>query len=179
MNGIGVGLEQRHELFRFLRLERTELFEPRAASVVALVDASGDGVAHCLENRPRIPDQAERHVAILADRAVVHIDLYDGGVSAQALAIAHAEIERCADDHDDVGFVESVSAGAMEVVWISRRQQTAAGSVEVGRDVELSHEIDGGLVAAAAPHLCAQQDGRSLRSNQQIGQLFDVVRVAD
>ena len=124
-------------------------------------------------------DQAERDVPVLADRAVVLIDLHHGGVPAEAPAVAHAEVERRADDHDHVGLVEGHAAGAVEMVRVAGRQQSAARAVEVGRDVELAHQLDRLLVAAAVPHLRAEQDAGPLGIDQEVGQLLDVGGIAD
>ena len=84
------------------------------------------GLQHRAQDRARIADQPEVDVAILADRAVVHVDLHQLQILADALAVAHAEIERRADDHQHVGLGEGLRAGAVEMMRIARRQQTAA-----------------------------------------------------
>ena len=55
------------------------------------------------EDAPGVADDAEVDVAVLADRAVVQVDLDDRRVGGEALAVAHAEVERRADDDDQVG----------------------------------------------------------------------------
>jgi hypothetical protein len=90
---------------------------PRLA--LALVDPGRSRIEHRCENRPRIPDQAERDVAILADRAVVHVDLHQRR-HADPLAIAHAEVERRADDDDDIRLGEGERARPVEMMGGAR-----------------------------------------------------------
>ena len=67
----------------------------------------------------------------------------------EALAVAHAEVERRADDQDHVGVVERVAARQVEVVRVARRQRAAGGAVHERRDVELADELDRRLVSRA------------------------------
>ena len=171
--------EHGHQLVGRLGLGRAQLLEPGLAPLRAVVGAARGGVVHGLQDRPRIADQSQRDVAVLADRAVVHVDLHHRGLGAQALAIAHAEVEGGADNDDHVGLVEGVTPGAVEVMGIARRQQAAARAVEIGRQVEPAHQRDRRLVAARHPHLGPEQDARPLRRDQEIGQFLHVRRVAD
>ena len=115
-------------------------FSPLARPLAALATSA--------EDRARVADEAERDVAVLADRPVVHVDLDDCGLARQALAVAHPEVERRADDEDHVGVVERVAAREVEVVRVARRERAARGAVHVRGDVQLADELDRLLVAA-------------------------------
>ena len=97
-----------------------------------------------------VADDPEVDVAVLADGAVVEVDLHDGRVRRQPLAVAHAEVEGRADDDDDVGVGEGVPAGQLEVVRVAGRQGAAARAVHVGGHVERAYEVDRRLGAAAS-----------------------------
>ena len=128
------------------------------------------GLGDCGEDRAGVADEAERDVAVLADRPVVHVDLDDLGLARQALAVAHPEVERRADDQDHVGVVERVAAGEVEVVRVARRERAAGGAVHVRRDVQLADELDRLLVAARRPDLAAEQHARALGVDEDVGQ---------
>ncbi len=179
MDRARVRLEQRHQLLGLLRLQRAQLLEPLATALVTLVDAPGGGIGDGLENGAGVADETEGHVAVLADGAVVQVDLHDGRVRAQALAVAHAEVEGRADDDDDIGLVEGVASRAVEVVRVARGQYAAARTVEVGRDVQHAHQFHGRLVPAAAPHLGPQENGGTLGRHQDVRQALDVGGIAD
>src|SRR4051812_48803573 len=149
-----------------------------ALALLALAAALG-GLGDLAEDRARVADEAERDVAVLADRLVGHVDLDDRGLAREALAVAHPEVERRADDQDHVGVVERVAAGEVEVVRVARRKGAAGGAVHVRRDVELADELDRLLVAARGPHLGAEEHARALGVDQDLGELVDVVGVAD
>src|SRR5205085_4664463 len=102
-----------------------ERLEP-ALALLALAAALG-GLGDLAEDRARVADEAERDVAVLADRLVGHVDLDDRGLAREALAVAHPEVERRADDQDHVGVVERVAAGEVEVVRVARRKRAARG----------------------------------------------------
>src|SRR5580692_7434973 len=85
-------------------------------------------------------DQAKIDVAILANRAVVHVDLHQLQFLADALTVAHAEIERRADDDQDIGAGESLSARSIEVMRIAGRQQSSARAVEISRNIQAAQQ---------------------------------------
>ena len=174
-----VGAEEGHQLLGLLDLEGPELLEPRLATVAARPAARGRGVRHRAENRARVAHQPQGHVAVLADRAVVEVDLDHRRVVPEPLAVAHAEVEGGADDHDDVRLLEGVAARAVEVVRVPRGEEAAPGPVEVRRNVELADEAQRLLVPARGPHLGPEEDRRPLALDEEVGEALDVRRVAD
>ena len=94
--------------------------------------------------RPRMaPDRrrARGDVAILADGAVVQVDLHQRR-HVDALAIAHAEVERRADDDDDIGLGEGV-ASACGRNGADRPAAAGRGcAVEVAGNVEAAQQRD-------------------------------------
>ena len=174
-----VGAEQGHQLLGLLDLEGPELLQPRLAPVAARPAARGRGVRRRAEDRARIADQAQGHVAVLADRPVVEVDLDHRRVAPQPLAVAHAEVEGGADDDDDVRLLERIAARSVEVVRVSGREEASPRAVEVGGDVERTHETEGFLVPARGPHLGPEQDGGALALDEEVGEPVDVGRVAD
>src|SRR4051812_1222046 len=102
-----------HEARQALLLQALLLGAQRLEPALALLAlaAALRGLGDLAEDRARVADQAERDVAVLADRAVVHVDLDDLGLAREALAVAHPEVERRADDQDHVRVVERVAAG--------------------------------------------------------------------
>ena len=179
MNGAGLRAEQWHEFLGLRLLYPAKLIEPRLAAFRAVVAHGRRGVEYRAENRAGISDESQGDIAILAHRAVVHVDMNDGRIGAQTLAVAHAEIERCADDDDDIGLLERIAPRAVEVVRVARRQQAAGGAVHVARDIQAAQQRDGFLVSPAGPDLCAEQDGRPFGLHEQIREPLDVGRVAD
>ena len=179
MDGAGVGKEKRHELGRPLALQPAKMREPGRAAFGAVVRALPHRRMHRLHDRPRVAYQAQADVAVLGHRAVIHVDVDHGSVGAQPPAVAHAEVEGRAHDDDDVGLVEGVGAGAVEIVGIAGRQHATGGPVHVTGHVECLEQRRRGLVAAAGPHLGAQQHRRPLGPHQQLGQLLHVRGVAD
>src|SRR5207244_7394714 len=114
-----------------------ELPQPRVPrlALVAL-EAPRGPLQHGAEDRARMSDQPEIDVAVLADRAVVHVDLHELELRADAPPVAHAKVEGRAHDDDDVGVGKGIAAGPIEVVRIARREKPAAAAIEVARDVE-------------------------------------------
>src|SRR3954451_13571317 len=133
----GVLHEPRQALILQALLLGAERLEP-ALALLALAAALGR-LGHLAEDRTGVADEAQRDVAVLADGAVVHVDLDDLRLARQALAVAHPEVERRADDEDHVGVVERVTARQVEVVRVAGGQRAAGGAVHVRGDVELAH----------------------------------------
>lgn len=126
-----------------------------------------------LQDHPRIADDPEIDVPVLADGAVVEVDLHDGGVGGEPLAVAHPEVERRTHDHDQIGVGEGVPPRQLEVVRIAGRQRAAPGPVHVGRDIERPYELDGVVRRPGRPYLTAQQDRRLLGMHKEIGEFLD------
>src|SRR3954468_1975194 len=112
--------EPRQALLLQALLLGAERLEP-ALALLALA-AALRGLGDLAEDRARVADEAEGDVAVLADGLVGHVDLDDRRLARQALAVAHPEVERGADDQDHVGVVERVAAGQVEVVRVARRK---------------------------------------------------------
>ena len=74
---------------------------------------------------------------------------------------------------------EGLGARAIEMMRIARRQQTAAGAVEIARNVEAAQQRDRLLVAARGPYLLTVENRGPLGVDQNVGQLLDVARIAD
>ena len=146
---------------------------------LVLLDAPRGRLQHRAQDRARVADQTQIDVAVLADRAVVHVDLHQLQLLADALAVAHAEVEGRSDDHQHIGIGERLAARAIEVMRVARRQKPAAGAVEIPGDVEAPQQRDRFLVAARGPHLLAVQDRRPLGVDQDVGELLDVARIAE
>src|SRR5450631_1116920 len=137
MNGHAVGFEQRHQLFRGDGLGVAQRLQPLLPSLpLVALDATRSSLQYRSQDGAGVADQSQTDVAILADRSIVHVDLHQLQILADALAVAHAEIERRPHDHDDVRICKRLSAGAIEVMRISGRQQTTAGAVEVTGNIQ-------------------------------------------
>ena len=160
MDGNRVGGEHGHQLFRASLFLGAKFLHPCLSPAGAPVDAAGGGIGDGLEDGPHVADQTQRDVPVLAHGAVIHVDLDDGRVGAQALAVPHAEVERRAHDDDHVGLVEGQAPGAVEVMGVAGRQGAAAGPVHVGGNVEGAHEVARRVGAGAGPDLGAQQHAR-------------------
>ena len=132
-----VGLEQRHELFTGSRFGVSQFLHPLPAGLaLVLFEAAGGGLQDCAQNGPGVADQPQIDIPVLADGAVVHVDLHERELRADAASVAHAEVERRAHDDNDIGVGERVAASPIEVMRIARRQQPAAATVEITGDVE-------------------------------------------
>src|SRR5215475_10200457 len=121
MDGPGIGCEPRPTVVVKAVFFGAQFLQPGLACVDPSVQASADGLLDRRQDRPHIADKAQGDVAVLAYRAVIHVDLYDGGILAQPSAIAQAEVERSADNDDDIRLVEGVAARELEMVGIARR----------------------------------------------------------
>ena len=156
MDRLRVGFEPCHAVALQPIFFSAQLFHPGFALVSAVTDAAADSLGHGAQDRPDIPDQPQGDVAILADGAVIHVDLYHRGVLAQSPAIAHAEVERGADDDDHIGLVESIAASLLKMMRVARRQRAAAGAVHKGRNIQVLNESQGRIRAPASPDLRPQ-----------------------
>src|SRR4030088_1524739 len=114
-------------------------------------------MGHRREDHTDVTDEAEIDVPVLADSAVVHIDLHHGRVFRQPPAVAHPEVERRADDYDHVRVVDRVPPRQMEVVRVPWRQRASTGTVHERRNVERPAETDRGLRGPTRPHLRSEQ----------------------
>nr|BFE68324.1 hypothetical protein GCM10020092_016250 [Actinoplanes digitatis] len=93
------------------------------------------------------------------------------------LAEAEPEVERGADDGDDVGLVERGAPGPGEGERVAGRQRAAAHAVGEDRDLQ---RLGGGTQfgdRVAAPHVGASDDDRALGRGQQLGGPGDVLGV--
>ncbi len=180
MDRRAVRLEKRHQLFGRGGFGVLQLRHPFAARLALVVfEAAARRLQHRSQNRARIADQTEIDVAVLADRAVVHVDLHQRQFLADALAVAHAEIERRADDDQHVGIRKGLRARAVEVMRIARRQQSTAGPVEVAGNVEAAQQRNRFFMTARGPHLLAVQNRGPLGIDEDVGELLDIARIAD
>ena len=180
VNRHAVRLEQRHELIARHHFRVAQLLQPLLTRLAFVaLDAPAGGRQYCAQDRARIANQSKIDIAILADRAIVHVDLHQLQVLADALAVAHAEIERRSDNDQHIGARKGLGAGTIEMMRIAGRQKAAAGAVEVAWDIQSAQQRNRFLVAAGSPHLLAIEDRRPFGIDQQIRQLLDVARVAD
>src|SRR5918992_1153505 len=84
----------REALLLLLLLLVAQRLEPRLAIAGRALGALAlRGVGHGRQDGARVAHESERDVAVLAHRAVVHVDLDDRCLWAQALAVAHPEVE--------------------------------------------------------------------------------------
>ena len=148
-----VGEEGRHQFFRGRDFQGSQFLHPGAAFLGPVVRTARGGIMNSLQNSARIAHQAQIHVSVFTDRAVIQIDLHQRGAFPDTLAISHAEIEGSPHDDDHVRIVEGMTAGTGVKMRIARRQNTAGRAIHVGRNIEEPHKIDGFLVAPGHPHL--------------------------
>ena len=179
VDGVGVGQEKRHQFLGLLLFDGAQVLHPAQAARGAVPEVGAGLGKDRLHDGPGMSHQPEVDVTVLPHGAVVEVDLHDRRPGGQALAVAHAEVEGGAHDHDHVGVAEAGAAGAVEVVGVVGPEQPARGAVGEGRDVQRADQIPGLLVGPAAPHLLAEEDGGALGLDEQIRQPLDVARVAD
>src|SRR5712692_2996184 len=177
VNRVGVGEEPRLLRVDSLALGLLKLVEPFLTAARAIVYASARRLGDSAQDCAGVADETERDIAVLADGAVVEIDLHDS-FGPQPAAIAHAEIEGPADDHDNVCFLERVAARLMKMMRVAGRERAASCAVHIRRDVELPTELGGCGGRAAGPYLGAEQHTWARRFRDDVGELFDVFRVA-
>src|SRR5205823_7597556 len=122
-----------------------------ACLALILFEAASGRLQHSARNGARMSDQPQVDITVLADSAVVHVDLHQLELGADAAAVTHTEIKRSPDDDDHIRFREGVASSAIEVMRVSRRQQSAATPVEVAGNVEATQERNRLLVAARRP----------------------------
>src|SRR5699024_6977420 len=101
-----------------------------------VVPVGGDRLVQGRQDHVGITHDAQVDIAVLADGRVVQVDLNDGGVGGQALAVAHTEVERGPDDDDQVGVGEGVAPGGLEVVRVLGGEGAGARAVHEGGHVE-------------------------------------------
>src|SRR5262249_9102983 len=124
-------------------------------------------------------DQTEVNVAVLADRPVVHVDLHECQLVADTPSVAHAEVEWCSDYDKDIRLREGIAPSPVEMMRVSGRQQTTAATVEVTRDIKATQQRNRFPVSTRSPHLLPVQNGRPLGVDENVGQLFQIARIAD
>ena len=110
-----------------------QLLHPLGALAIAFRRAAARRLLDGFENRAAVADQSERDIAVLADVAVVEIDLHDGRIGAQPPAVAQTKIERTTDDDNHVGLVESQAARAVKAMGIAGREDAAAATRSCNR----------------------------------------------
>ena len=118
MNRHGVGVKERQVFVQRLFLRGPEVLEPgsRCAPGCALPSAA----ASCPSTAAQSPVMPMSIAAIVAQLAVVKIDLDDLGVRGEALAVAQPEVERRAQDQDDVGVGQGFPARAAQRAAVLR-----------------------------------------------------------
>lgn len=82
---------------------------------LALVDVPGGRAGRGREHGTGVSDDAEVDVPIASDSPVVKVDLHDRRFGGQPFAVSHPEVERRADDDDQVRVAEGMPAGELEV----------------------------------------------------------------
>ena len=145
MNRVLIGREHRHQSFQLGCFDVAQLGHPLLPLLTrTVVDTARRRLRHRGQDRTGVTGEAEADVTVLADRGVILVDLHQGRLFGDTLAIAHAKIEGRADDENDVGVLEGVAAGAVKVMRVALWQHAAAGAVHVSRNIERAHEIDRG-----------------------------------
>jgi len=76
-------------------------------------------------------------------------------------------------------FAQRLSARSVEVMRVARRQQPAAGAVEVSRNIQTAQQRDRLVLTARGPDLLSVQNRRPLCIDKDVGQFLDVARVSD
>src|SRR5690349_19641810 len=104
MDRHGVRVEVRFVFLVFLGFELTQLREPLAGFA-----GGGKGGGELFEHRPRVTDDSQINVAIVAELAVVDIDLNDLGRRSNPFAVAEAEVERRTNYQHEVSLREGIS----------------------------------------------------------------------
>ena len=120
----------------------------------------------------------ERDVAVLADGAVVLVDLNQSR-GGNSLSVTHAKIERGAHDQNDVGLLECIRSGAVEAVLVALRHHSAGGAVRVGRNVQIAGEFDAFIDGPGCPNLLSEQDCGPFGFDEHVGEPLNVVGVAE
>ena len=128
-----------------------------------------------------VPDDANVHVAVLPDLAAVHHDLDQRRVLGKHLvgAVAQPEVDRGADEYDDVGLDECVPAPQGAQVRVVRRQAAASHGVQEDRRVDHLNEVAELVRRLAPPDVRARQHHRPLGLPQRLDHLGDILGVAE
>src|SRR5690348_3733087 len=114
-----VGAQLGRELLPLPLLERAQLAEP-AARELRLPARRARACAQCLHDEARVADDADVGAEVLPELAPVEVDVDQlrGLVDVRAAPVADAEVERRAEDEDDVGTLERVLSRLEEPVRI-------------------------------------------------------------
>ena len=180
MDRVLVAGEQGHQFFQLGRLQIAQFFHPGLPLLTrARIGMRGSGGGDGGENRAGIAGQPQVDVAVFADCGIALVDLHQRDFGRDALAVAHAEIKRRADNQQHIGLAEGVAAGAVEMMRVVDGEHAAARPVHVGGDVERAHQFNRGLVPLRRPDLLAEQRRRALGLREQLGEAFNIRRVAD
>src|SRR3569833_681830 len=107
-------------------------------------------------------NETEADIPVLADGAIIHINLHQRQLVADALSVTHSEIKRRTHDQNHISFGECITAGAIEMMRIARRQQSTAATVEVTGDIQTPQKRNGFFMSARSPHLLPVQNRRPL-----------------
>src|SRR5690606_16135741 len=97
----------RHQLLESQLLGLVQLRHPLPARLpLAAVDLGRGRSKHSAEDCSWIAGDSQRNIAVLANGTVILVDLNQGQIIRDALAVSHAEVERRTDDNDEVCVLE-------------------------------------------------------------------------
>jgi hypothetical protein len=92
-------------------------------------------------------------------------------------AEAEPEVERCAHDDREVALAEGVRTGLGDQLRMTTGHDAAPHAVGDDRDAGLLHELERDLLGAVGPHVSAQDEHRTLRRCEQLGDPSEVVGI--
>ena len=107
----------------------------------------------------------------------VHDPGRSGVVLAAEEAVAEAEVERGADDDDEVGAVEGLAARLGHEQRVATGDDPAAHAVGDGRQAGVLDQVEGGVLGAVGPDVGAEDEHRAGGGREQPGHGRDGVGV--
>src|SRR5205085_8395680 len=110
MNRHGLGVEKGQFLVERLLLGGAEVLEPRLRLPGDETTRGGQLAQH----RRGVAGDGDIDAAIVAQLAIVEVDLDDRGVGTKTSAVAKAKVERRAEDENDIGTGERLAPRADE-----------------------------------------------------------------
>ena len=162
LDGVAVGLHQRHLARRRRRLGIAQLGDP-----VGVIDPVARVVGQTTQHQPEVADDGE-HVDMARPLRLGVDSVGDRGRAERSEP--QSEVERCTEHHHHVGALLEQASGAQEGEVVVGREQPATHPIEKARHAEVGGSRGEFFPRTIPVHVGADQERRTLGTSDQRGQ---------